>query len=711
MSRDTPNRRLCFLQGFRRLRALILAAGVLTVTLAALQPVSAQAPRGVHIISGPSVGHISGGTVTVTWVTDKAKAGQVKWGASKGHYKKTLKETTAVTAHSLTITGLSQNTTFHYKVKTGNAKSADGTFATANYSDAPFTFSSGGDNRGPNDQADMVSVTQSFQNILNTAVAKRPAFTINVGDFYFGYANLADTQQMYSVFKAAIQPLAAIGAYYITPGNHEMTPPCVSLESPRSAGCAPAYDPFALFNQQMPGQPQNGPPGYVGTCFSFNSGNTHVASIDTCRFDAQLSNPVGDFYDLSDAEIAWLDADLAQAQQEHFRHLFVFGHAEAWSADGVRWTSGSSGTQTDLYAETGKVAVGSSGTILTSQDGSTWTQQASGTTAALRDVVQGLLLVAVGDWGTILTSPDGTAWSPRASKTSANLTGAANLPPYTVVVGSSGTILTSLDGITWTAAASPTHQDLYGITKGAAGAQPLFVAVGKVGTILTSPDGQAWTASVSGTTADLYGVARGVASGNPVFAAVGSAGMILTSADGISWTPRTSGVTAALRGVVNTGFIFIAVGDGGTVVTSQDGIGWTSQDSQTTSDLAGIDVSDVGEIGVSQYFAVGKRGTIQSSPEWLGAANLGAFLPQRAKFWQVLSSHGVDAYICGHVHIFDDGFVQDGVVQWLNGNSGNTGTGLGQWTLWSINGETATAQLLDESGNVVYTRVVQSSQP
>lgn len=697
-------------RGSGRHFASVLWIAVLAVALSAVSA-AAQVLEGAHIIAGASVERISGSTATVTWVTDKAKAGLVKWGAHKGHYKSTLRETMAVTQHSLTLTGLTQDTTYHFKVKTGIAHSADGAFTTANYSDAPFTFASMGDNRGPSAQADMLNVTLSFQNILDAAVAKRPAFTIHVGDFYFGYVNLADTQQMYSVFKAAIQPLAAIGPFTITPGNHEMTPPCASPDPPGAAGCTPAYDPFALFNQEMPGQPQNGPPGYVGTCFSFNSGNAHVASIDTCRFDAQLSSPEGNFYDLSDAEIAWLDADLTQAQQAHFRHLFVFGHAEAWSADGVRWTSGSSGMQADLYAETGKVAVGSSGTILMSQDGITWTAQASGTTAALRAVVQGILLVAVGDSGTILTSPDGTTWTTRASNTSADLRGAANLLPYTVVVGSSGTILTSLDGITWAAATSPTGQDLYAITKGAVGSQPLFTAVGKAGTILTSSDGQAWTASASGTTADLYGVARGTANGNPIFTAVGSAGAIVTSPDGISWTPRASGVTATLRAVTNSGFIFIAVGDGGTVVTSQDGIGWTSQDSQTTSDLAGIDVSDVGEIGVSQYFAVGKGGTIQSSPEWLGAANLGAFLSQRARFWEVLKNHGVDAYICGHVHIFDDGFVQDGVVQWLNGNSGNTGTGLGQWTLWSINGETATANLLDESGNVTYTRVVQSAQP
>lgn len=125
--------RPCFLRGFRQFVALVLAAGVLAMVLAAPQPVEAQAPSEIHIISGPTAGRISGSTVTVTWVTDKAKPGQVTWGAHKGHYKKTLKETAAATNHSLTITGLSQTTTFHYKVKTGTAKSADGTFTTANY--------------------------------------------------------------------------------------------------------------------------------------------------------------------------------------------------------------------------------------------------------------------------------------------------------------------------------------------------------------------------------------------------------------------------------------------------------------------------------------------------------------------------------------------------------------------------------------------------
>lgn len=78
----------------------------------------------------------------------------------------------------------------------------------------------------------------------------------------------------------------------------------------------------------------------------------------------------------------------------------------------------------------------------------------SGTTNILRGVAYSSaddLFVAVGASGTILTSPDGVTWTSRTSGTTQNLQdltygGANNL---FVVVAASGTILTSTDGITW----------------------------------------------------------------------------------------------------------------------------------------------------------------------------------------------------------------------------------------------------------------------
>jgi photosystem II stability/assembly factor-like uncharacterized protein len=76
----------------------------------------------------------------------------------------------------------------------------------------------------------------------------------------------------------------------------------------------------------------------------------------------------------------------------------------------VTWTQQTSPTSNSLYGVTyGNnifVAVGSSGTILTSPDGVTWTQQTSGTSRRLNGVTYGNnIFVAVGDISTILTSP------------------------------------------------------------------------------------------------------------------------------------------------------------------------------------------------------------------------------------------------------------------------------------------------------------------
>ena len=70
------------------------------------------------------------------------------------------------------------------------------------------------------------------------------------------------------------------------------------------------------------------------------------------------------------------------------------------------------------------VAVGESGTILTSSDGTTWTSRTSGTSQGLDGVSYGdSTFVAVGVIGTILTSSDGASWTSRTSGTSYNLYG------------------------------------------------------------------------------------------------------------------------------------------------------------------------------------------------------------------------------------------------------------------------------------------------
>ncbi len=294
---------------------------------------------------------------------------------------------------------------------------------------------------------------------------------------------------------------------------------------------------------------------------------------------------------------------------------------------GTQWTTRTSGTTASLmdmtWSGTQFLAVGYTGTILTSPDGINWTQRTSGTSNALWGVTwSGTQFVAVGEYGTILTSPDGISWTQRDS----------GIPDSTLYdVSWSGTqfvavggefrfpgnpvynntlILTSLDGITWTKRTSGlSNRTLNGITW--SGTQFIAVSGSELQPadtiILSSSDGINWTQRtiVAETPYTLFDI---VWTGSQ-FVVVGSQGMIFTSSDGINWVSMSSGATGMnLYGVTWSGNNLIAVGLGGIIITSPDGINWSSRTSGTGNSLWGITWSDI------QYVAVGVSGTILTSP-------------------------------------------------------------------------------------------------
>jgi hypothetical protein len=90
------------------------------------------------------------------------------------------------------------------------------------------------------------------------------------------------------------------------------------------------------------------------------------------------------------------------------------------------------------------VAVGLSGTVVTSADGSSWAVRSSGTTNSLFGIAfANGVFIAVGSSGTIITSPDGVAWTARASGTTNQLRGVAFANDRFVAVGADGTMTTS----------------------------------------------------------------------------------------------------------------------------------------------------------------------------------------------------------------------------------------------------------------------------
>ncbi|BFT69536.1 S-layer homology domain-containing protein [Paenibacillus sp. P36] len=279
-------------------------------------------------------------------------------------------------------------------------------------------------------------------------------------------------------------------------------------------------------------------------------------------------------------------------------------HAEPTTSSLDNWYIRSTG-QTMVGVTYGNgmyVAVGTSGTILTSSDGVNWMPRKSGITNALYGVSYfNGTYVAVGAAGIILTSSDGVSWMPRTSSTTYDLRTVNYSNGAFVAVGQNGTILTSNDGMSWTSRSSGTTQYLYAVSY----FNGNYIVVGAVGTILISSDGATWTSRASGTTNGLYGVSYS----NGTYVVVGQSGKVFTSSDGVNWMPRTSITTNGLNGLTYSNGTYVAVGISGTIITSSDGVNWMAGTSGTTNNFAGISYVN------GKFVASGNGGTILTSSD------------------------------------------------------------------------------------------------
>jgi len=266
------------------------------------------------------------------------------------------------------------------------------------------------------------------------------------------------------------------------------------------------------------------------------------------------------------------------------------------SDNGATWDNMTSGVSTNLasvaYGGGTFVVGGNSGVILTSTNASTWISETSGgnSWSAVSDGVSDNLSgtaygndlhVISGVSGTILTSSDnGSSWTSQTSGTSEIIWDVTYDNNIFVSVSDNGLIYTSGDGTTWTPRTSGTSSPLRGVTYG----NSTFVAVGNAGKIYTSPDGTTWTSSTSGTSNAFQQVVYG----NSTFVAVGNSGTIYTSGDGTTWTSSTSGTSNALQQVAYGNNTFVVISNNGEIFTSADGTTWTLEWTSGTTSLNGI---------------------------------------------------------------------------------------------------------------------------
>lgn len=250
---------------------------------------------------------------------------------------------------------------------------------------------------------------------------------------------------------------------------------------------------------------------------------------------------------------------------------------------GVTWTAGSipafgaATIQSIAYGNGVYVAVGASGYLATSTNGTSWTARTStfGTTAIDCVHFYNGLFVIGGASGKRAWSEDGITWTATAvfgagTENVAGITCSNTSGIWTAVGGAKAE--TSVDGRTWVASGTVFGtKTMYAVAFGAG----MYVAVGSAGAIYTSTNGAAWTVRTSSSTADINSVAYG----DGRFVTVDALGRVaVNSSPTLTW-PTPTAVTTAFYGVAYGNRQFVAVGASGALYTSPDAGTWTSRTS------------------------------------------------------------------------------------------------------------------------------------
>jgi uncharacterized repeat protein (TIGR01451 family) len=318
----------------------------------------------------------------------------------------------------------------------------------------------------------------------------------------------------------------------------------------------------------------------------------------------------------------------------------VGGDKVITSPDGIVWTPGSFVTSTPGFSPsqlavtfgTRFVSVGSQGAIYTSEAGTTqWEKRTLEASHYLVGVASsGSVDCAVGYTGSVMRSTDGTIWTNQTDpplSPNRTLYAVARGAGTFVALTSTPGVLTSPDCATW-------------IDRGSAGLDPtalytnvthgngLFVAVGYkifpvyIPVVATSRDGVTWTPANQGIPAD--GVARlpdAIAYGNGMFVVIGHVPYTdelfsLSSTDGLTWTmrPVPSDRMIQRAGLAFHDGTFVALAS--QLWSSEDGVNWTARYGDPAN-LHGGDMLRFQTVGASPdgFVATDFYGRTATSPD------------------------------------------------------------------------------------------------
>ena len=125
----------------------------------------------------PYLQNLTDSSIVVRWETPTAQDGKVQYGLTSSYGSEVVQSGSAVD-HELTLTGLVEDTAYHYRAISGSDTSADAMFRSNVSSDRPFRFVALGDHR---------SDSASHQSVVDRVLAQSPlpSLAVDNGDLTY----------------------------------------------------------------------------------------------------------------------------------------------------------------------------------------------------------------------------------------------------------------------------------------------------------------------------------------------------------------------------------------------------------------------------------------------------------------------------------------------------------------------------------------------
>ncbi|MBI3447727.1 MAG: metallophosphoesterase family protein [Acidobacteria bacterium] len=252
---------------------------------------SAVITRGPYLQLGTPTG------VVVRWRTELPVAGIVHFGSSAADLSKEASEGAPTAEHVVPISGLTPASPYYYAVEGSPAGAEPFSFVSAPVagSDAPIRVWVLGDSGTAKDPAR--AVRDAY---LKVTAGKRTDLWLMLGDN--AYPDGTDRQYQAAVFRM-YPAMLAHATLWPAVGNHD-------AHSRSTGGSGVHGEIFTLPTRGEAGGAPSGTPNF----YSFDWGNVHFISLDSCTDDRSVGGPM----------LTWLQADLAAAHQEwlvaYFHH-------------------------------------------------------------------------------------------------------------------------------------------------------------------------------------------------------------------------------------------------------------------------------------------------------------------------------------------------------------------------------------------------------